>query len=138
MKWLDLLDKILYDFRCNPNSLATKYNLKTFPMLYQSIKNGQKNISAPTIQKIEDALNIKIDYSDPENLTYTLKEETPQAPVPNKSDLTPDPKLLAEIAELKKDLSECKKQNSFFLDEIIELKKELKERDQREDDANIG
>ncbi|MGD9581719.1 MAG: S24 family peptidase [Vampirovibrionia bacterium] len=79
MEWKELINQIIIDFRLSGNQLAQMIGVA--PNTINRIRNGSTPNPFPdTIGKIEKALNIKIDDSDPENITYTKveKQEEPK------------------------------------------------------------
>jgi SOS-response transcriptional repressor LexA len=59
------------DFRLTVNGFQEKYNLRSLSTIMNKLKNNpKKRLHPETISKIENALNIKIDDSNPENIIY--------------------------------------------------------------------
>ncbi len=76
-----LIEQILADFRITANGMQDKYELRSFSTIVNKLKrDADRKLHPETIGKIEKALNIIIDDSDPENITYKVLEP----PVTNK------------------------------------------------------
>jgi phage repressor protein C with HTH and peptisase S24 domain len=53
------------------NGFQDKFNFRSFSTIYNKLKNDpEKRLHPETIAKIEQALNIRVDDSDPNNITY--------------------------------------------------------------------
>ncbi len=77
MEWKEILNQILVDFRLSGNQLAQMIGVA--PPTINRIRNGSTPKPYPdTIKRIEEALKIKIDDSNPDNITYTKVEEKPK------------------------------------------------------------
>lgn len=71
-KWYVFLTKLLSDFTLSASDFANQYGLKSFKQIYSNLKaDPNKGITPATIKRIERALNIKINYSDLNNLSYS-------------------------------------------------------------------
>lgn len=69
MKWKEVLDKILRDYRLSSSEFEKITGVSN--VILSHIKSGKTQSPAQlTIKKIEDGLSIKIDDSDPDNITY--------------------------------------------------------------------
>jgi len=74
MKWNEFINSLLNDYRISGNQLAQMAGLTQTTI--GRIRNGKTPVPYPeTIGRIEKALKIKIDDSNPENITYTKVEE---------------------------------------------------------------
>ncbi|HEX2868763.1 MAG TPA: XRE family transcriptional regulator [Ignavibacteriales bacterium] len=85
MRWPELIETLLKEFRVSTYELQNKYGINS-----ATLSNMRKGKSQPTqkvIKDIENALKIKIDDSDPENITYKKVEEAAD----NKPSTTPFP-----------------------------------------------
>lgn len=69
MNWSELLNEILREFRISEPELAQKTGI-THPTLNRIRRGQTTSPNQNTIKKIEQALNIKINDRDPENITY--------------------------------------------------------------------
>lgn len=73
MKWNEFINTLLIDFRLTGNQLAQLAGLTQTTI--GRIKNGKTPVPYPdTIGRIEKALNIRIDDSDPNNIKYNKLE----------------------------------------------------------------
>ena len=73
MNWKDVIDQILRDFRVSDYQLAQITGI-TQPTLYR-IRRGDTTIhNQNTIKMLEKGMKIKINDSNPENITYTKEE----------------------------------------------------------------
>lgn len=73
MSWPELIETLLKEFRVSTYELQNKYGINS-----ATLSNMRKGKSQPTqkvIKDIESALKIKIDDSDPGNITYKKIEE---------------------------------------------------------------
>lgn len=70
--WYEFLKCLIErDFRKSISGFATEFNFPSFPAIMNKLKNNPvKKITADTIGKIEKALNITIDDSDPSNIKW--------------------------------------------------------------------
>lgn len=69
--YLKFIEELLKDFRLSTYTLETKYNLRGFSAKYSGLRSGRtKSLNQATLASLEKALNIKIDDSDPEQITY--------------------------------------------------------------------
>ena len=70
-EYLRFIEELLKDFRLSTYTLETKYQLKGFSAKYSGLKSGRtRSLSQSTIASLENALNIKIDDSDPTHISY--------------------------------------------------------------------
>lgn len=69
MNWSELIAKLVRDFRLSEPELAQKAGI-TYPTIQRIRATKTSTPNQNTIKKIEDALQIKIDDTDPENITY--------------------------------------------------------------------
>lgn len=66
------LENLLAELRITANGFQEKYGLRSFSAIFNKLKNDPEKLLHPeTIGKIEEALKIRIDDSDIENITYT-------------------------------------------------------------------
>lgn len=75
-----LLENLLRDLRLTANGFQDKYEFRSFSTIMNKLRRfPDKKLHPETIAKIEQALNIKIDDSDPTNITYKKisREELP-------------------------------------------------------------
>lgn len=73
MEWKEILNQILVDFRLSGNQLAQMIGVA--PPTINRIRNGSTPKPYPdTIKRIEEALKIKIDDSNPNNIKYHVLE----------------------------------------------------------------
>jgi len=64
------------DFRTTVNGFQERYDISSLSTIMNKLKNNpKKRLHPETISKIETALKIKIDDSNPENITYKKTEE---------------------------------------------------------------
>ena len=65
------LEGLLKDLRLTANGFQDKYQIRSFSTIMNKLKNDAgKKLHPETIGKIEEALNIKIDDSNPDNISY--------------------------------------------------------------------
>jgi phage repressor protein C with HTH and peptisase S24 domain len=70
-EYLRFIEELLKDFRLSTYTLETRYQLKGFSAKYSGLKSGRtKSLNQATLASLEKALNIKIDDSDPNQITY--------------------------------------------------------------------
>jgi phage repressor protein C with HTH and peptisase S24 domain len=70
-EYLRFIEELLKDFRLSTYTLETRYNLKGFSAKYSGLRSGRtKSLNQATLASLEQALNIKIDDSDPKQITY--------------------------------------------------------------------
>jgi|GEM_PF-1581505 len=70
-EYLRFIEELLKDFRLSTYTLETKYKLKGFSAKYSGLKSGRtKSLNQATLASLENALNIKIDDTDPNHLSY--------------------------------------------------------------------
>lgn len=78
-KYYEFLEKIIRDFRSSSYEMENKYDIKGFSVKMSELKkNPNRKLTQKSIADIEKALNIKIDDSDTDNITYTKVEEKPK------------------------------------------------------------
>ncbi len=69
--YLKFIDGLLKDFRLSTYTLETRYNLRGFSAKYSGLKSGRtRSLNQATLASLENALGIKIDDSNPEQITY--------------------------------------------------------------------
>ena len=74
MKWNEFINTLLIDFRLSGNQLAQLTGLTQTTI--GRIRNGKTPVPYPdTIGRIEKALGIKIDDTDPSNIKYKVIEK---------------------------------------------------------------
>ena len=65
------LENLLIDLRITANGFQEKYDVRSFSTIMNKLKNNpKKKLHPETKGKIEDALKIKINDSNPEDITY--------------------------------------------------------------------
>ncbi|MBS3945281.1 MAG: hypothetical protein KGZ42_07280 [Melioribacter sp.] len=65
------IEGLLKDLRITANGFQEKYDIRSFSAIVNKLKNDPaKTLHPETIGKIENALNIKIDDSNPNKITY--------------------------------------------------------------------
>ena len=65
------LEGLLKDLRLTANGFQDKFQIRSFSTIMNKLKNDAgKKLHPETIGKIEEALNIKIDDSNPDNISY--------------------------------------------------------------------
>lgn len=111
------LVKLLKDTRITPSGFAQKYDFPSFPVIMNKLKrNSDKRIHVETLQKIELALGIVIDDSDPDNITYHKADEPlpkePTMPAESLSDNLMRVDLVAYV--------HAGEEGPIFSDEVIE------------------
>lgn len=106
MSWKLFIQGLLRDFRISDYQLAEISGLRQ-PTIFRLIKGETDKPTQNTIKKIEEGLNIKIDDSNPENITYKklpkfsdLKEKVPIRMIPLLTEVyAGDPDQIDIIAE---------------------------------------
>ncbi len=73
MRWSDFLSHLTRDFRLSEPELASISGM-TYPTLNRIRRGITKRPNQNTIKRLEQGLNIKIDDSDPNNITYKKNE----------------------------------------------------------------
>jgi repressor LexA len=70
--YLAVVEKVIFEVgRTTINDFAQQYDIKSLPQIISGLKkNPERRIHPRIMALIEDALNIKFDYSDPQNITY--------------------------------------------------------------------
>lgn len=83
-EYLRFIEELLRDFRLSTYTLETRYQLKGFSAKYSGLKSGRtRSLNQGTIASLEKALNIKIDDSDPNQITYLrLQPQTEKQTIP--------------------------------------------------------
>lgn len=70
--YYEFLDNLLKELRITANGFQEKYELRSFSAIFNKLKNDpEKSLHPETIGKIEEALKIRIDDSDLNNITWT-------------------------------------------------------------------
>lgn len=70
-EYLRFIEELLKDFRLSTYTLETKYQLRGFSAKYSGLKSGRtKSLNQGTLAGLEEALQIKIDDTDPNNISY--------------------------------------------------------------------
>ncbi len=78
MKWSELINTLMQDFRLSSVELEKTTGVSN--AIISQLKTGRtKKPTQHTIKKLEEGLQIRIDDSDPENITYKRIEETEAA-----------------------------------------------------------
>lgn len=81
MDWKSFLEQLLKDFRYSTYKLEKKHNIKS-ATISKILTGKTKKPSQETIEDLEKVFKIKIDDSNPQNLTYRLtsdiKESAPE------------------------------------------------------------
>ncbi|MBU1095799.1 MAG: LexA family transcriptional regulator [Bacteroidetes bacterium] len=77
MSWKIFFNTLLRDFRLSGNELATETGIHQ-PTINRIVRGITEKPYPSTIKRIEDALNIRIDDSDPENITYKKLNNEPK------------------------------------------------------------
>ncbi len=94
MNWKEFLPRLLKDFRLSSSEFEIRTGVSN--VIVSNIKTGRTDKPAQnTIGKIEEALKIKIDDSDPENISYR-KIELQQSKFDNVIPITEYP-VLSEV-----------------------------------------
>lgn len=70
MNWPELIEQLLTDFRTSSYDLQKKYLINSATI--SNIRRGKSAPSNKIIRDLETALKIKINNSDPNNLSYTV------------------------------------------------------------------
>lgn len=78
MNWSELIRHLFVEYNYNTLKFEQDYGI-TNVSIGKIINNRTVKPRPSTISAIEKAFNIKIDYSDPDNITYTKVEEKPKA-----------------------------------------------------------
>lgn len=75
-QWAIFLDKLMRDFRESTYSMEKIRGVKNFSSKLSSLRSGRtETVNQSTIKDIEKALNIIIDDSNPEQITYTRLDD---------------------------------------------------------------
>lgn len=74
------LEGLLRDLRLTANGFQDKYEIRSFSTIMNKLKNDpEKKLHPETVGRIESALGIKIDDTNPNEITYTKKlKDTPR------------------------------------------------------------
>lgn len=76
-EYLRFIEELLKDFRLSTYTLENKYCLKGFSAKYSGLRSGRtRSLNQATLASLEKALNIKIDDSDPKQISY-LRLQSP-------------------------------------------------------------
>lgn len=82
-KYYELLEKIIRDFRSSSYEMEKFYRIKGFSVKMSELKkNPNRKLTQKSLADIESALKIKIDDSDPNNITYTKAEKAVDLLIP--------------------------------------------------------
>lgn len=73
MTWSELINKLLYEYRLSPAELAERTGL-SHSAIVQIQKRKVKRPFPHTIRLLEEGLNIKINYDNPYNITFTKRD----------------------------------------------------------------
>lgn len=80
-KYYELLLDISKEFRSSSYELETKYGITGISVKMSELKkNPERKLTQKSIRDIEKALNITINDSDPENITYTKNKPEQEVP----------------------------------------------------------
>lgn len=78
------LEKLLKDLRITANGFQEKFDIRSFSTIMNKLKNDpNKKLHPETIGRIEEALKIKVNDTDPDNITYKKIEEKSKIPFEN-------------------------------------------------------
>lgn len=70
--WAIFIDQLLREFRETTYSMQYVHGIKNFSSKFSNLKAGRaQSLNQATIKDIENALKIKIDDSNQDNITYT-------------------------------------------------------------------
>lgn len=82
-QYYKFLKKLLFDYRLTSNRIKDLYGYNSFPSIMNKLKNGEtKTMHPESLKTLENILNIKIDDSNPDNITYK-KNESMQNEIPS-------------------------------------------------------
>lgn len=74
MNWTIFISHLLKEFRLSSYQLQKQFNINS--AIISNLKNGRtKTPNEDTIRQLEESLGIKIDDSDPQNITYSRVQE---------------------------------------------------------------
>jgi SOS-response transcriptional repressor LexA len=109
------LEGLLKDLRITANGFQEKYSLRSFSTIMNKLKNEpEKTLHPETIGKIETALNIKIDDSNPEEITYR-KLGPEYVPIHEaEKNHVPNSLSFPILGEIPAGIAEIKQYNDFF------------------------
>lgn len=113
--WVRFIEELFRDFRLSSYKLENNYGLKGFSSKISSLRSGRTNkLSQDSISDLEKALNIRIDDSHPDIITY--KRLSPEYVPIHEVEKNHVPQTLSFpiLGEIPAGIAEIKQYNDFF------------------------
>lgn len=113
--WVRFIERLFRDFRLSTYKLENTYGLKGFSSKLSSMRSGRTNkLSQDSISDLEKALNIKIDDSNPDEITYRKLGPNYVSIHDAEKNHVPTSLSFPILGEIPAGIAEIKQYNDFF------------------------